>query len=160
MIEWGILIGANIILFFYMLKASRYYQPKIIINFDGHLSEEEKKFLFSAFWTYLISAFIQQAAIIILFQLLITIIPLNLAIIGSALIFMLLHYPNIVLSYAVFGMELFLLILLTLTGPIIIPGMIFTHSLLATCLLFMFPEEVHKNFQVWFGFFKRYPMEH
>lgn len=160
MIEWGILIGSNIILFFVMLIASRYYQSEIIIDIDGKLSKKEAKFLKSAFWDYLISAWIQQTIIIIGFSLIKDLIPLNIAIISAAFIFMLLHFPNMVLSFAVFGMELFLLILYTLAGPIIIPGMIFTHSLLATCLLFMFPEEVHYNFQVWFGFFKRYPNKH
>lgn len=160
MIEWVILIGANATLFIYMFIASRYYQAKRVIDFDGKLSDEERRFLMSAFWTYLISAFIQQVGIIILFQLLKGIIPLQIAIIGAAFIFMLFHFPNIILSFAVFGMEMFLIILLTIAGPIIIPGIIFTHSLLATCLLFMFPEEVHKNFQVWGGFFKRYPRQH
>lgn len=160
MIEWAILIGSNIILFFVMLIASRYYQSEIIIDIDGNLSKKEAKFLKSAFWTYLISAWIQQTIIIIGFTLIKNILPLNIAIIGTSFVFMLLHYPNMVLSFAVLGMQLYLLTLYTIAGTIIIPGMIITHSLLATCLLFMFPEEVHKNFQVGFGFFKRYPRQH
>lgn len=157
MIEWIVLIGANVILFFVLLTASKYYQPKIIIKFDGHLSPEEKKFLLSAFWTYLISAFIQQAAVIMLFELIKDFMPLYMAVIATSFIFMILHYPNQILAFAVFGMEQFLLTLLYSAGPIIIPGMIITHSLLASCLLFMFPESVHKNFLVWFEFFKKYP---
>jgi len=153
-----ITIAVNIIFFFILRFCSKYYGGSEVIYFNKAITDEEKKFLNSCFKTYLLWGAVQQAIVIGLFYFLryFLWVPWWAAIPIGCFIFMLLHFPNIVLMFAVLGMEMILLSLYYIAGIFFIPFMALTHGILATCLLFMFPESVHKNFKVLWEFFKYY----
>lgn len=118
--------------------------------------KNDKDFFESAFKWYLLWAAVQQSIVIAIYLLLKNILPVEADILVCGCIFMLLHTPNIVLMFAVFGMELFLLTSFNAAGVIMIPFMCVTHSVLATALLKFFPSDFTKGFQVLWNFFKVY----
>lgn len=156
MMEIFITLGIDLIIFVLLLLASKLYSKLEIIKFDGLLTKDEKDYLRLVFIKYLISAAIQQGLLIGLFYLLSYIIPSEYLIFICSIIFCALHFPNIVLMFAVLGMQLYLYHFFSIVGLWYIPVMIFTHSFLASTLLKLFPESIHKNFLVGWDFYKYY----
>lgn len=146
----------DLLMFFLLWRISKYYGgKKVLTPFDGKFELEEKEFIISMFIIYPVSAAIQQGFLIGIYILLnfVDWIPHAYKVIIVCILFMTLHYPNIVLMFAVLGMELLLMTMFTLTGWWFVPFMIFTHALLGTCLLKFFKSDIHRNFKVLWEFF-------
>jgi hypothetical protein len=84
--------------------------------------------------------------------------PVFLAVPFTGVLFLICHFPNIVLMFAVFAMEQILLLLFAYSGWWFLAAIPFTHALLAVCLYNFFPASITKGFQVWTGNFKASPI--
>lgn len=143
------------IMFFALYYISRLYGGKEVLSFKAD-TPDDKEFINSAFRTYLLWAAVQQALVVTLFLLLKKVLPVEVDIMICGIIFMSLHFPNIILMFAVLGMEIFLLTGLSVVGWVYIPFMILTHSVLASALLQFFPSDFTKGFKVLWMFYKSY----
>jgi len=146
----------DVLVFLVLWKISKYYGGPIVLTPGDHkLDPPEEDFLKSAFITYPISAAIQQLVILILFHILRNFMPLQYAIIVTSFIFMSAHFPNVVLMFAVLGMEMILLTLFSMSNIFFFFMMILTHALLASCLLKFFGEDLHHGFRVLWDWWKK-----
>lgn len=122
---------------------------------DKEVTNWEKNFLKKLLWKYPLWGFIQQLVMIIIFYFIKKIIVTDwIAIAITSLIFAGLHYPNIYLGLAVFGMEQLLLNYLLLYHNLYFIG--FIHGFLGTSLLYFSPSIIYTRFSTWKNYWELY----
>ena len=145
----------NIVMFFALWKISTFYKGVVVFIPGNHkLDPTEKDFFVTAFLHYPVWAAIQQALILGVFWLVRKVLPLEYAIIFTAFAFTFLHYPNLILMFAVGMMEMILLTIYSISNIWFFFAMAVTHAFLATCLLKMFQQDVTHGFRVMVDWFK------
>ena len=142
----------NVAMFFTLLKISSFWNGVPVFTKGNPL---EKDFFITAFLHYPIWAAVQQALILGVYYLARMILPVQYAIIFTAFAFTFFHYPNLLLMFAVGMMEMILLTLFSISlGFWFYFAMVFTHALLASCLLKFFNADVTHGFRVLCDWFK------
>ena len=129
-------------------------------HFYGGISNFQKAidvFYTQTFYNYLLWAAIQEGIVILIFLFLTGLrLPILYAIPICIGIFMICHFPNIVLMFAVGALAGIILPFYAKAGWIVFPVMVITHALLATILYEFFPEDFTKGFRCWFSFWNKY----
>jgi uncharacterized membrane protein len=149
----------NGLLFLALMQMAGYYDGyKFSKNWRDEIKSIKEALYYSEFWQYLLWALIQQIIVIIVYWVLFYYVtPDKLYCVAiAAMIMGLIHFPNLVLLFAVFGMEYFLLSMFSKFGIVYLPFMVFTHAFLASALLKFYPEAVTKGFRVLWSFWKVY----
>jgi len=121
---------------------------------DKNVTEWEKKFLKKLFWKYPLWGFVQQIVILIIFYFLRKIFNDSIAIVIASSIFGLLHYPNLFLFLATFGIEQMFLTFFTYFPNAYLLG--FMHGFLGTTLLYFSPSLLYTKFTVWKNYWELY----
>ena len=126
-------------------------------NFDNDLAldDRERTFLIklfkSAFKNYLIWGLIQQGIVFLIYLITLSYFH-EYAILITASIFALSHFPNPLLVFATWAMSLIFLGHFQIHGNILIPYL--GHGIVASFLMLWSPELIHTKFTTWAGYWK------
>lgn len=121
---------------------------------DNEYNTWEKNFLAKLLWKYPLWGFVQQLIIIIVYVFLRKIFIDWVAISIASLIFASLHYPNLFLFLATFGIEQLILNFFNFHGNLYING--FIHGFLGTTLLYFSPPILFTKFSTWKNYWELY----
>ncbi len=122
---------------------------------DSEYTAWEKNFVNKLLWKYPLWGFVQQLAIITLFYFMNKIWAQQwLVIIVCSLIFGLLHFPNLYLFLATFGLEQMLLHYFVIYQNIYMVA--FIHGFLGTCLMYFSPSIIYTKFSTWKNYWELY----
>jgi len=127
----------------------------IVELFDSNVTDWEKKFINKLLWKYPLWGFVQQLVIITIFFFLQRMISSQwICITIAAIIFAGLHFPNLFLALATFGMEQMLLNYFLINHNLYFIG--FIHGFLGTTLLFFSPSVIYTRFSTWKNYWELY----
>jgi len=146
--------GISIIILFTKILNVNFPIKNVQQLFDNNLTNWEKRFYKSLFWKYPLWACVQQLVVVLIFVLLRKFMSdFNAVIVASAL-FVLMHFPNLFLGLAVFGMEQVLLNYFLIFRNIYFIALI--HGVFGTLLCYLSPSILYTKFPTWYDYYKLY----
>lgn len=123
-----------------------------ILNKD--ITNWEKTFLSKLFWKYPLWGFVQQLIILIIFYFLRRVFSDWIAIIIASFIFAGLHFPNLFLFLATYGLEQTLLAYFLHCYNLYFIA--FIHGFLGTVLMYFAPSVLYTRFSTWKNYWELY----